>query len=256
MKYKYDLSVITATYNEKENISDLISAVNQEFVKHKIKGEIIVVDDSSPDGTGEIVLSLIKKYKNLHLLKRPPKSGIGSAYGDGIKNSNGRVVITMDADFSHPPNVLEKLFSLANREVIVSGSRFLKSKSFDTKFYRKMGTGLLNIWLKLLFRLPIKDHTNGYMAIERDKLDKVILASSNMGLLPFDKVLYGIPIFVIGNKMGYKLGQVDAPYTFRKFGETKINFLRGLKLVFGDMLYSAGLFIKLVMNSGKIKNVK
>ena len=243
--YKYNISAVTATYNESDNIANLIEHLQAIFKKNNLKGEIVVVDDSSPDGTAEIVKKYMEENSNIVLISRPQKSGIGSAYGDGIKVSQGEVVVTMDADFSHPPNKIYEMYKHAKEGCIVSGSRYLTKLSFHTKFYRFIGTTGLNIWLKLFLRLGIKDHTNGYVAIRKDNLEKVFEKGKRIRIYPFDKVLYGIPIFMIGKQLGIPLKEVNAPYKFRTVGETKIKTYDGLRIVWDSFFYSINLFLKI-----------
>lgn len=240
-----DLSIVIAAYNEKENIGRLIEALNKICKENKINNEIIIVDDSSPDGTSGVILEYKKRDKNIMLISRPPKSGIGSAYGDGVKSSRGIVIITMDADFSHSPSALVEMYRKAKEGYIVSGSRFLKKGGFSTKFYRKIGTTLLNLWIRTLFNTGIKDHTNGYIAVNKENLNKIIKRGIEKRSFPFKKTLYGIPIFAIAKVFGFKVCEVFAPYKFREVGETKINFFDGLSIVLNDSWYAFKLFFRL-----------
>src|SRR3990167_6736076 len=104
------LSLVIPTYNEKENIKKLIKKVQNEFNKNKINGEIIVVDDNSPDGTGKILEKLKKKYKNLKVIHRKAKFGLSSAVLDGWKIANSEILGVMDADLSHPSEKIKELF--------------------------------------------------------------------------------------------------------------------------------------------------
>jgi len=237
-----DLSIVTATYNEKENIGRLIETLNKVAKENGIKNEIIVVDDSSPDRTADIVLNCKKKYGNIILITRPPKSGIGSAYSEGVKASKGNIIITMDADFSHPPEKIAELYNKAKQGYMVTGSRFLEKKGFKTLFYRRIGTTILNIWIKLLFKLNITDYSNGYVAIKKDHINNIIEFGKKINVYPYDYVLYGIPIFVIGNKIGYKGANVFTPYIFRTQGETKIHFIEGWKIWSRSFLFATKLF--------------
>ena len=237
-----DLSVVTATYNERENISNLIKDIEEIFLKNKIRGEVIVVDDSSPDGTADVVLGFKKEFSNIVLVKRPHRSGIGTAYGDGAKVSKGKVIITMDADYSHHPRNLNNMYFKAKEGFMVTGSRFLDSASFETKFYRHVGTTLLNTWIKFFFNLGISDYTNGYLAIPKEYLEKIINNGKKIKIYPFESTLYGIPIFTIGSQLGFRSYNLNAPYVFRKAGITKINTIQGGKEVVKNAIYTLKLF--------------
>lgn len=240
-----DLSIVTITYNEKENIGKLIETLNRVAKENKIKNEIVIVDDNSPDGTADIIKEYIKKYRNIILIQRPKKLGIGSAYGDGVKISKGNVIITMDADFSHPPDKIAEMYFKAKEGYMVTGSRFIEKKGFKTLLYRKIGTTLLNLWIKLLFNINITDYSNGYIAIKKEYMGNIINYGKKINIYPYDYVLYGIPIFIIGRKLGYQGTNVFAPYIFREYGKTKIPFFEGLKIWLKSIFLTNKLFFKL-----------
>lgn len=240
-----DLSVVTATYNERENISLLIKELNRIFDENKIKGEVIVVDDSSPDGTSDVVLELKKTYPRTVLNKRPGKLGIGSAYHDGIKLARGKVITLMDADFSQPPRVLPDLYRMATEGKIGWGSRYVKKVKFESDIPHLIGTKLLNKWISLWLRTGINDHTLGYFAIKKEHMQKIMEHASHKGIEPFDNILYGLPIAAVAKKLDIHVVEVEAPYEKRKFGESKIGFLDGMRVVSKDMFYTISLFSKL-----------
>src|SRR3989344_5086199 len=169
-----DLSVITITYNEKENIRLFIETVNKILQEHSIKCEIIVVDDNSPDGTAQVVEELQKKYPATVLIKRPGKMGIGSAYYEGFKAAQGEIVAFLDADLSHSPQYLPEFYAAAKENKIVYGSRYLGSTQFETDFSHRIGTRVLNTWVRLVLKTKMKDHTNGYIVSPRDTMIKII----------------------------------------------------------------------------------
>jgi dolichol-phosphate mannosyltransferase len=242
-----DLSIITATYNEKENISLLIPALNKIFAENKIKGEVIVVDDSSPDGTSETVLKLKEKYPNTVLVKRPGKLGIGSAYFDGIKASFGKYLIMMDADFSMPPSSIPELYRITQQETgkIGWGSRYLGDTKFETDFAHLIGTSFLNHWVSFWLNTGIKDNTLGFFCISRNHFNLLLKYAENRGIYPFNNTLYGLSLAALAVKNDLRLVEVPAPYERRIYGQTKIPFLSGLKIVFKDLLYTLSLRSKL-----------
>ena len=98
------MSIVIPTYNEKDNIEKLV-----QDIRRRVEAEIIIVDDDSPDGTGELADKLAKRYKNMRVLHRIGKRGLGSAIIDGFKTASGSIVGVMDADFSHPPALIKKM---------------------------------------------------------------------------------------------------------------------------------------------------
>ena len=117
--------VFTATYNEAENIEDVIISVF-EYLPDTV---MLIIDDASPDETGNILNELSKKYKQLNIIHRPQKLGLGTAHKLAMKyaiKNNFDILITMDADFSHHPKYLKKMVSLMLHNDFVTGSRYIK----------------------------------------------------------------------------------------------------------------------------------
>jgi len=123
----YDISMSVPTYNEKENIAKLIGEIYNEFKSHGINGEVIIVDDNSPDGTGKIADELAKKYKFVRVLHRKGKEGLSSAVLAGFAISKSDIVGVMDADLSHPTNRIHTMLNViksGDAEFVV-GSRYM-----------------------------------------------------------------------------------------------------------------------------------
>lgn len=167
-----DLSIVIPTYNEKENLGVLIKEIYSELDKNKINGEIIVVDDNSPDRTSELVKEFMKKYKNLKLISRKGKLGLSSAVLEGFKISNSPVVGVIDADLSHPADKIPKMFNLIKKGKadFVIGSRYVKGGKI-------VGWGLLR---KVLSRgatilakpfTSVKDPMTGFFMLEKNLID-------------------------------------------------------------------------------------
>ncbi|MCX8171460.1 MAG: polyprenol monophosphomannose synthase, partial [Candidatus Bathyarchaeota archaeon] len=160
-----DLAVILPTYNESENIRDLILAIEGL----KIKPLILVIDDSSPDGTGEIVKDLQKEFGNIMLVVRPCKLGLGSAIIKGFRilaslPRKPEYVITMDADFSHDPNDIPRLLQHAKKSYdLVVGSRYVRGGAIKGwSPIRVIISRTANKMAKTLIRLPVNDFTSGF----------------------------------------------------------------------------------------------
>ena len=232
-----NISVITVTYNERENIRLFITTVNRIFKENNWNGEIVVVDDNSPDGTSQVVQEFQKLFSNITLITRAGKLGIGSAYFTGFKAAKGKVVAFLDADLSHPPEILPEMYALVNKGNIVFGSRYLGDTKFETDFAHRMGTYMLNRWVRFWLRTGMNDHTNGYLVASGETLHKVLDHSEQKGLHAFDHILYGITIAATAKRLGIPCHEIKAIYHKRKHGETKIPFLWGLRVVFGDLWY-------------------
>jgi len=170
--HKFDLSLVIPTYNERENIVFLLEKAFNEFKKNKIKGEIIIVDDNSPDKTGDLVESLIKKYKNLRVIHRESKLGLSSAVLDGWRISKGEIFGVMDADLSHPAEKINELYFPIKNEGIdfTIGSRYAKGgKIIGWGFRRK----ILSYGATLFARpfTSINDPMTGFFMIKRNCVD-------------------------------------------------------------------------------------
>lgn len=179
-----DLSLVIPTYNEKENIQILIKQINIEFKKSKIKGEIIVVEDNSPDGTGDLVENLKKKYKTLKVIHRKGKLGLSSAVLEGFKIARGNVLGVMDADLSHPAKKIPEMFNIIKKGEadFVIGSRYVKGGNikgwgFKRKAMSKVATFLAKPFTK------VKDPMTGFFMIKKECIEKKEFDSKGFKIL-------------------------------------------------------------------------
>lgn len=163
------LSLVIPTYNEKDNIKILIDKLLCEFSDNSIKGEIIVVDDNSPDGTGEVVRKISSKLSNVKLVSRPGKLGLSSAVLDGWKIAKGNILGVMDADLSHPPERVKDLFFeiKSGKADFSIGSRYIpggkiEGWNFKRKLMSKSATLLARFFTK------VKDPMTGFFMIKRE----------------------------------------------------------------------------------------
>lgn len=168
-----ELSIVIPTYNEKENIALLLEKVFSIYKENKIDGEIIVVDDNSGDGTGEIVEELKKKHKNLKIIHRSGKLGLSSAVLDGFRIADGKVVGVMDADLSHPPEKIPEMYFSINRGEadFVIGSRYIKGGNIiGWNFKRK----LMSRGATLMARpfTSVKDPMSGFFMIKKECIER------------------------------------------------------------------------------------
>jgi len=153
--------VFTATYNEAENIEDVILGVF-EYLPDTV---MLIIDDASPDGTGNILNALSLKYKQLNIIHRPQKLGLGTAHKLAMKYSiknNFDILITMDADFSHHPKYLKKMVNLMQNNDFVTGSRYIKGGGQNYGLYRKTLSVTANVLARNLLGIPLKECTTSY----------------------------------------------------------------------------------------------
>ena len=167
---------ITPTYNEILNIGDLIDSI----FSLDINIDVLVVDDSSPDGTADYIKSHPYYNKQLFLISRPSKLGLGSAYCRGYQwalDSNYSKLIQIDADLSHNPNEISRNinFFIKNKTDLLISSRYLKeSKIINWSLERKLLSRISNILAKFFLNVPVSDYTNGFR-IYNKKSAKLIL---------------------------------------------------------------------------------
>lgn len=211
--------VIIPTYNEKDNIRDIILSVvnlNQDF-------HILVVDDSSPDGTDEIVKNLQNQLNhNLHLLIRKTKEGLGKAYLSGFEwaiNNHYDFICEMDADFSHNPNDLPRLFETCLHYDMVVGSRYCQGVNVvNWPMGRVILSYFASKYVRFILGLPIHDTTAGFVCFKKETLLKIGL----------DKIKfrgYGFQIElkyrVFKKQLHFK--EIPIIFTDRTKGESKMN---------------------------------
>src|SRR3989344_5690650 len=166
--------VVLPTYNEKENITELIHAI----FKAVPDIFVLVADDNSPDGTAQAVKELQKSYPHLSLLLRKKKEGLGKAYihafHEVMKDPDAGKVVMMDADFSHDPDVLPALLEASKYTGVAIGSRYVSGgKTTGWDLWRRTLSFGGNLYCRLITRLPVKDCTTGFNAIDIRLLKKV-----------------------------------------------------------------------------------
>ena len=169
------LSMIVPTYNERKNVPIVVRELNSVFKRDGIDGEIIIVDDNSPDGTGDVADSLRKRYGNLKVLHRKGKLGLSSAVFDGMRLSKGDIIGVMDADLSHPFEAVPRMFrEIRNGADFVIGSRYVKGGGFKNyPFYRIFISRVTTLFVKIL--TSVNDPMSGFLMIRKSCLKGVKL---------------------------------------------------------------------------------
>lgn len=210
--------VVTPTYNEKDNIERLINAVLAS-----VEGiHILVVDDNSPDGTSKIVENLMINNDRIHLMKRPGKMGLGTAYCDGFKYclDNGfDAIFEMDADFSHDPKELPNFLKELENYDLVLGSRYIKGVNVvNWPLSRLLLSYGANLYTQIITGLPVKDATGGFKCFRADILKKIDLNKIHSNG-------YGFQIEMTYRlwKKGAKIKEIPIIFIDRMNGVSKMN---------------------------------
>ncbi len=232
-----DVSVVLPTYNEEGNIERLIVALSEALKEYDY--EVVVVDDSSKDKTPEIIDSYAKKSRVV-ALHRTDVRGIFSAIRDGIKIARGKIIVIMDADFSHPPQKVAELMKYANDYDIVSGSRFMKGGGIKAPFTRKFGTVLFNSVIRFILGMGITDWTGGFHAIRKDKLRQIRFK------YPAEWGEFDLELLYRSKRNGFSIKEVPFCYNFREEGKSKsadgFGFLVGYAFNYGSRALRLRLF--------------
>ena len=167
--------IVIPTYNEKDNIENIVEAVLE--VEPSL--EILVVDDNSPDGTGQIADGLSQRDNRVHVLHRPGKSGLGSAYIAGFKYALERDyehIFEMDADFSHDPKYLPQFLEKVQEYDLVLGSRYIRGVNVvNWPMTRLLLSYFANVYARLITGLPVRDATGGFKCFRRRVLENIDL---------------------------------------------------------------------------------
>jgi len=227
-------SIVIPTYNEAAGIERLIQTLDDVFRAHSLDGEIIVVDDNSPDGTGAIVEGLGKRYP-VRCLHRPGKLGLSSGVIDGWKvaRPDSEALGAMDADFSHDPKVIPKMVAaLESGEYgLAIGSRYVKGGAIrNWPLHRKITS---RVAIALATPLTsVRDITSGYFLVRRTALEDVAL----------DPIGFKIGLEVIAKAQYGKAVEVPYVFTDRVSGTSKLNqneifnYLRQLRRIYAMKL--------------------
>ena len=164
------LSIVIPTYNEHENIREIITALVSIFEEHSIKAEIIVVDDNSPDGTASAVEKIAKDNPSVRLVRRKGKQGLSSAVLDGWKQAQGEILGVIDADLSHPVSKIAAMLKKIEHSDIVIGSRYIKGgKIKGWSIFRKIISKGATIIARTF--TDVKDPMSGFFLIRKQAID-------------------------------------------------------------------------------------
>ncbi len=212
------LSIIVPTYNERDRLRELVAAIFGAFAAEGLDGELIVVDDNSPDGTGALAEELAKE-RRIRVVHRPGKLGLGTAVIEGFRLAEAQVVGVVDADMSHPPSLLPRMLAAmrwAGADVLVA-SRYIPSGGTEN-------WPLMRLWMSRLACVmargltPVRDATSGFFLIRKDLARDVRISAGGFKIC-LELLVRGRPASV-----------VEAPYVFagRTAGASKMNWREAL----------------------------
>lgn len=216
------LTVVTPTYNEAENLPRLAAAL---FALDIPGLKLLVVDDHSPDGTGEVAEALAAQHPGrVGVLHRAGKLGLGTAYVSGFTralNEGAEAVAQMDADFSHPPETLRTLLETLQMCDVAMGSRYVPGGGVDHDWpaWRKGLSAFGNLYARAILNLPVRDATGGFRMWRRTTLLKMPLHSVRSNGYAFQ-----VEMAYLAHLLGFSFREVPFYFADRQMGHSKMSF--------------------------------
>lgn len=210
--------IIVPTYNERENVPGLLERLLA--LPHDL--HVLVVDDNSPDGTGEIVEEWKSRESRIHLIRRAGKMGLGSAYRDGFRyalDHGAEYIFEMDADFSHDPDAIGELIAAAQEADLVLGSRYLDGVTVvNWPLTRLILSYTANVYTRIITGLPVRDATGGFKCFRRKALEAV-----RLDRVESDGYAFQIEMSFKVWKKGFRIKEIPIIFVDRRAGVSKMN---------------------------------
>ena len=210
--------VVIPTYNERENIGRIVPEVLA--VDRSI--EVLVVDDNSPDGTGDMVREMMAGEDRLHLLARPGKMGLGSAYVEGFRkaiNLDASHVMEMDADFSHDPKYLPDFLRMIESSDVVVGSRYLNGVNvINWPITRLILSYGANLYTRIVTGMPILDATGGFKCFRKEVLEAIDFETARS-----DGYSFQIELNFRCWRRGFRIREIPIVFVDRHSGSSKMS---------------------------------
>ena len=214
------ITIILPTYNEAENLPKLVSAL----LSLPLNLCVLVVDDHSPDGTGEIADQLSTQHPDkVFVVHRAGKLGLRSAYTEGFQKAfemGTDAVVQMDADFSHDPAVLTEMARRIESCDVVIGSRYVKGGSLDERWpaWRKLLSAFGNFYARTILNFPLRDVTTGYRMWRCQVLQN----------MPLDRIrssgyIFLVEMAYVAYLLGYKISETPIHFADRRWGKSKMS---------------------------------
>jgi dolichol-phosphate mannosyltransferase len=210
--------IIIPTYNELENLPKLLPVVLS-----KDEGiNVLIVDDNSPDGTAGFVENQMKVDNRIHLIKRPSKQGLGTAYIAGFKyalQNNFQIIFEMDADFSHDPKEIPRFLDEIKNSDVVLGSRYINGVNvINWPLRRLLLSSFANLYTRIITGLPVHDATGGYKCFNRKVLEAI-----DLDRVKSNGYAFQIEMTFKAWKKGFKVKEIPIIFVDRVKGKSKMS---------------------------------
>ena len=214
--------LVLPTYNEAENVEAIVRAALPHLASAGIEHRVLVVDDGSPDGTGDIADRLAAEIENVQVLHRARKEGIGPAYLAGFAHAmagGADLLLEMDADFSHDPADIPRLIGAAGRADLVLGSRYVPGGGVtDWGRTRRLISRGGSLYAQILLGVPIHDLTGGFKCFRREVLERLDLQSVGT-----DGYGFQIEMTYRAIRAGFRVEEVPIVFRDRRVGASKMS---------------------------------
>jgi phenylacetate-CoA ligase len=212
MSAEVDLSVIAPCFNEQDNVEELVDRLNTMFARRALRGEVVLVNDASTDGTGGVLRDLAERVRNLVVCTHPSNRGIEAAWKTGLKAARGAHVCFIDADLQNPPEDVWRLYQelLFSRVDLIQGTRSTLVRERDSRYFLSRG---LNVLLNLLFGMRSTDNKSGFILGRKEILEDVMRHR-------FTYRHYQTFIGVAAHLRGYSLREVETLFEKRLAGSS------------------------------------
>ena len=216
--------VVLPTYNERENIGRIVPAL---FALEIDNFHLLVVDDNSPDGTGDIAEDLAAQPEyagRFHILHRPQKQGLAPAYVEAFQKAlslGAELIVQMDADLSHQPKYIPQLLEKLNDCDMVIGSRYVRGGSVDEGWglLRKLLSWWANrIYTPIILNIPVKDATGGFRVYRRDSM-----IGMDFGRIKANGYVFMVELAFVAHRLGYRIGEIPIHFPDRQHGRSKMS---------------------------------
>ena len=211
--------LVLPTYNEAENVEPLVEAARAKLPP---TAQVLIVDDSSPDGTGRIAASLAERHENVHVLDRPRKEGLGPAYIAGFRHALERgagFVLEMDSDFSHDPAYLPRLLEAARRADVVLGSRYVPGGGVsDWGPLRRAVSRGGSTYARWVLGVEVRDLTGGFKCFRREVLEAIDLDRISTRGYAFQ-----VEMTYRAIRRGFEVVEVPIVFRERRVGTSKMD---------------------------------
>jgi dolichol-phosphate mannosyltransferase len=214
--------VVLPTYDERDNLEPLVRAVRAELSDAAPDHTILVVDDSSPDGTGELADQLVRADPHVRVLHRPHKEGLGQAYLAGFDvalREGAALVLEMDADFSHDPSYLAPMIDAAAEADLVLGSRYVRGGGIRNwgRIRRLVSRG--GCWYaRTVLGLPVLDLTGGFKCFRRE-----VLEALDLSRIRSQGYAFQVELTYRALQLGFRVKEIPIVFTDRRVGQSKMS---------------------------------